>query len=86
MRDEDKSREQLVGELIQLRKKFKYMNPYYKIFEVYFDYSLVSIALLDKNFNFISVNENYAKADNKDTLYFIGKNHFDIYHQALRAC
>ena len=52
---------------------------YHKILEVYFDYSLASIALLDKSFNFISVNENYAKADNKDPSYFIGENHFDLY-------
>lgn len=79
MRDEDKTKEQLINELVQLREKCQYMSSYYKIFEVYFDFSLVSIALLDKDFNFISVNEKYAKADNKDTSYFIGKNHFDLY-------
>lgn len=79
LRDQDKTKEELINELVHLREKDRFISSYYKIFEVYFDFSLVSVALLDKDFNFISVNEKYAKADNKDISYFIGKNHFDLY-------
>jgi len=37
------------------------------------------IACMDSNFNFITVNEQYAGAANKSPEYFIGKNHFDLY-------
>ncbi|MBM7867471.1 PAS domain-containing protein [Heliobacterium gestii] len=36
-------------------------------------------ALLDREFNFIRVNEAYARADGKDVSFFPGKNHFDLY-------
>lgn len=37
------------------------------------------IAYMDKNFNFIRVNEAYAKKSNKTPDFFVGKNHFDLY-------
>lgn len=37
------------------------------------------IACMDSNFNFITVNEQYARAANKTPEYFTGKNHFDLY-------
>ncbi len=37
------------------------------------------IAYLDKSFNFIRVNEAYAKSDNRRPEFFVGKNHFDLY-------
>jgi PAS domain S-box-containing protein len=40
------------------------------------------IAYLDKDFNFIRVNEAYAKIDGKKPEYFIGKNHFTVYPNA----
>jgi len=43
------------------------------------DHSLVMIAHLDHQFNFLNVNMAYAKADEKDPLFYVGKNHFDLY-------
>ncbi|MFW5770383.1 MAG: PAS domain-containing sensor histidine kinase [Spirochaetota bacterium] len=44
------------------------------------------IACMDSDFNFITVNEQYARAANKTPEYFIGKNHFDLYpHQENEA-
>ncbi len=37
------------------------------------------IACMDKDFNFIIVNQKYALTDNKTPDFFIGKNHFDLY-------
>ncbi|MCD4651421.1 MAG: PAS domain S-box protein, partial [Candidatus Cloacimonetes bacterium] len=37
---------------------------------------------MDRDFNFIEVNQAYADAGRKEREYFIGKNHFDIYPHA----
>jgi len=37
------------------------------------------IAYMDRDFNFIRVNEAYARAGGHPPEYFIGKNHFDLY-------
>ncbi len=81
MKGQEKTRQQDLDKFI-LRKQYghkEFRNLYHKILENYFDYSLASIALLDREFNFICVNENYARANNKDVSYFTGKNHFDLY-------
>lgn len=39
----------------------------------------IAIAYLDDNFNFIKVNNSYAKADNKTPDYFVGKKYFDLF-------
>ena len=39
----------------------------------------VLIAYLDRDFNFISVNEAYSKSDGRPVDFFRGKNHFDLY-------
>lgn len=39
----------------------------------------ISIAYMDKEFNFIKVNKAYAKADEKEPSFFEGKNHFQLY-------
>lgn len=47
-----------------------------------FDTTHFSLAYMDADFNFIQVNELYARADGKTPDYFIGKNHFDLYPHA----
>jgi len=37
------------------------------------------IAYMDRDFNFIRVNNAYATADGRDPSYFLGRNHFDLY-------
>ena len=39
----------------------------------------VLIAYLDRDFNFINVNEAYSKSDGRPVEFFPGKNHFDLY-------
>lgn len=50
-----------------------------KILELAFDHTISPMAILDKNFNFIKVNEAYTKADNREVSEFSGRNHFDLY-------
>ena len=37
------------------------------------------IAYLDSEFNFIRVNQAYAKADGRDPAFFVGRNHFELF-------
>ena len=47
--------------------------------ETIFDHTHFMMAYMDKDFNFIKVNEAYAKKSNKTADFFVGKNHFDLY-------
>jgi len=52
------------------------------ILETIFSGINLLVALLDRDFNFIRVNENYARSDGRSAEFFIGKNHFDLYPHA----
>jgi PAS domain S-box-containing protein len=39
----------------------------------------VLIAYMDRDFNFIKVNNRYAEADSREPDFFVGRNHFDLY-------
>ncbi len=45
----------------------------------FFDSIDVQIAYMDCNFNFIRVNNAYAKSDGRSPEFFVGKNHFELY-------
>ncbi len=53
-----------------------------KILDAYFQYSVTPLVLLDRDFNFIRVNQAYAEACGKETADFPGRNHFEFYPQA----
>jgi PAS domain S-box-containing protein len=50
-----------------------------QMLESFFQHTITPLAFLDRNFNFLRVNEAYAQADEKDPEYFVGKNHFDLF-------
>ncbi len=50
-----------------------------QVLETVYNASDFLIAYMDKDYNFIRVNKQYADADKKTPEYFIGKNHFDLY-------
>jgi len=50
-----------------------------QLLETIYDHTHIMIAFLDTNFNFIRVNRAYAEADERESSFFIGKNHFDLY-------
>jgi PAS domain S-box-containing protein len=50
-----------------------------KIFEAFFTSTITPLVFLDKDFNFIRVNEAYAKACHRDVSEFPGHNHFEFY-------
>jgi PAS domain S-box-containing protein len=50
-----------------------------RVLEAFYKYTITSIVFLDKNFNFIRVNEAYARACQRDASEFPGHNHFEFY-------
>lgn len=50
-----------------------------KLLEAFFESTLTYIAILDKDFNFVRVNEAYARADERSVSDFPGRNHFEMY-------
>lgn len=56
--------------------KFRRRN---EILEKIFSTTHLLIAYMDRDFNFIRVNERYAEAEKKTVDFFVGKNHFDLY-------
>ncbi|MGA7616197.1 MAG: PAS domain-containing protein [Thermoanaerobaculia bacterium] len=53
--------------------------------EAFFQGSITPFALLDRDFNFIRVNEAYARADGREAGEFPGRNHFDLYPSDARS-
>lgn len=47
--------------------------------EVVFNSNVSSLVILDRDYNFIRVNEAYARACRKEVTDFVGRNHFEMY-------
>lgn len=56
-----------------------------RLFEALFDSNLVCAVLLDRNFNFVRVNQAYATACQRELADFAGRNHFDVYPSSAKA-
>jgi len=50
-----------------------------KTLEAFFRYSITPLVILDRHFNFISVNQAYANCCQRDISEFKGHNHFEFY-------
>jgi len=50
-----------------------------KLADTFFNHSVSCLVILDREYNFIRVNEAYAKACKRDIGEFVGHNHFDLY-------
>jgi len=50
-----------------------------QMFEAFFAHTISPLVFMDRNFNFLRVNEAYARADGKSPEYFVGKNYFALY-------
>lgn len=50
-----------------------------EVVEKIFAMTTTCLAYMDRDFNFIRVNTEYAAADDREVAYYIGKNHFDLY-------
>lgn len=56
-----------------------------RLLERFFESTMTSVALLDRDFNFIRVNHAYAQGCQRDAAELIGKNHFELYPSEAKA-
>jgi len=63
----------------ELAKANKMLIEQSRILEGFFASTVTPLVFLDRNFNFIRVNEAYAKCCQRDISEFTGHNHFDFY-------
>ena len=50
-----------------------------QMLEAFFEHTISPLVFMDRNFNFVRVNEAYARADGKSPGYLVGKNLFALY-------
>ncbi len=74
-----RSNQALQVELEERMRMERALNEEKRISEAFFISTLTPLVLLDKNFNFIRVNEAYAKSSQRPISEFKGHNHFEFY-------
>lgn len=55
-----------------------------RLLDLIFEHSLDCIVLLDRDYNFLRVNQAYARACGRDVAEFVGRNHFELYPSLLK--
>ncbi len=55
------------------------LRKHSQMLEGFFQHTIAPLAFMDRHFNFIRVNEAYARADDRTPESFVGKNHFALY-------
>ncbi len=53
-----------------------------RLLEGFFRHTITPLAFMDREFNFVQVNDAYAQADEQEPAYFAGRNHFALYPNA----
>jgi PAS domain S-box-containing protein len=74
-----KANKELQAEITERKKAEKILIEQSRILEAFFSSTITPLVFLDKDFNFIRVNEAYAKACQRDVSEFPGHNHFEFY-------
>lgn len=64
---------------IERKRAEEAMREQSRIFEAFFENTVTQLVFLDKHFNFIRVNNAYAKSCQRDISEFPGHNHFEFY-------
>ena len=54
------------------------------LMEAFYRHTIIPLVIMDRNFNYIRVNEAFARAAQRDVSEFPGKNHFDLYPSEAR--
>jgi PAS domain S-box-containing protein len=63
----------------ELTKAYEEMEEQSRILDSFFKYTITPLVLLDRDFNFIRVNQAYAETCQRDISEFPGHNHFEFY-------
>jgi PAS domain S-box-containing protein len=66
-------------DITEMKRVEKVMKEQARQLEAFFGHSLTPIVFLDLKFNFLRVNEAYARACRREVPEFIGHNHFEFY-------
>ncbi len=69
----------LQDEIAERRTAEEALRATNELLERMFASTHILIAYMDTHFNFIRVNRAYARADDREPEFFVGKNHFDLY-------
>jgi PAS domain S-box-containing protein len=80
-----KANEGLKAEIAERRQAEKMLVAQSKILEGFFTSTITPLVFLDRDFNFVRVNEAYAKACQRDISEFPGHNHFEFYPSDTKA-
>ena len=76
-----KVNEELKREIEERGQAQQKLTEQAKILEAFFSSTITPLVFLDKDFNFVRVNEAYAKCCQRDIPEFQGHNHFEFYPQ-----
>ena len=68
----------------ELESKNRDLADQANIIDTFFRYSIEPLAILDREFNFVRVNEAYARAGARTVDEYPGRNHFDLYPSDYR--
>jgi PAS domain S-box-containing protein len=72
----------LEEEVARRRLAEKSLRERSQLLEGFFRHTITPLAFMDRQFNFVQVNDAYAKVDDREPEDFVGKNHFDLYPNA----
>lgn len=68
-----------VQDLTEYKRSEQAVLAQMKLAETFFSHSVGCLVILDRDYNFIRVNEAYARACHRDISEFAGRNHFEMY-------
>lgn len=77
--------EQLRREVVERKRAEEAVIEQSRLLEAVWNHTLTPLVILDRNFNFIRVNEAYAKACGRDVSEFPGHNYFEFYPSDAKA-
>ena len=80
-----KTNQELQKEIIERKKAEKNLSDQSRILEAFFTSTITPLIFLDRDFNFVRVNDAYAKACQRDISEFPGHNHFEFYPSGAKA-
>ncbi len=72
----------LQEEVARRRLAEKSLRERSRLLEGFFRHTITPLAFMDRQFNFVQVNDAYAKVDDRTPEDFVGKNHFGLYPNA----
>lgn len=75
----------ITGHKAELQTAYRSLDEKSRYIEAFFNHTITPLVLLDRDFNFIRVNQAYAKACEKEVDEFPGHNHFEFYPSDAKA-